>query len=104
VVCASGTVNDSPAGVAGDLRRLIRRLVLEGRDDAAIIDHIHARYGDYVLLRPPLRPGTVLLWLAPFLLITAGIWVYAGLLFPKNGLAQKLKSWVSRVKSNRNKA
>jgi cytochrome c-type biogenesis protein CcmH len=99
VVCPSGTVNDSPAELAGDLRRLIRTEVHAGKTDAEIREYIRMRYGDYVLLDPPLKPGTLALWFGPFLLLVAGLWAYLGVLFPKSILAQRLKSWVFRVKT-----
>ena len=68
VVCQHESIADSPAGVAGDMRRLIREEIAAGADDAAVRADLVRRFGDYVLFRPPLRVGTLLLWFGPFLL------------------------------------
>lgn len=65
VVCQHEAIADSPAGVAADMRRLVREEVAAGRTDAQIRDDLVARYGDYVLFTPPFRAGTWLLWLGP---------------------------------------
>lgn len=100
VICPSGTVNDSPAGLAQDLRHLIRKEVKAGKNDAEIREYIRMRYGDYVLLKPPLNSSTLALWLGPFALLIMGLGAYIGFLFPKNILAQKLKSCIFSVKRN----
>lgn len=72
MVCQSESINDSPADLAKDLRLLVRDKLKGGLNDAAILDYVHERYGDYVLLKPPLHEGTALLWLAPWLILGAG--------------------------------
>ena len=73
VVCQHESIADSPAGIAGDMRRLVREEIAEGRSDAAIREDLVRRYGDYVLFQPPMRPGTWLLWFGPLtLLLLAG--------------------------------
>jgi cytochrome c-type biogenesis protein CcmH len=69
VVCQHESIADSPAGVAGDMRRLIREEIAAGADDAAVRADLVRRFGDYVLFRPPVRPGTWLLWFGPFALV-----------------------------------
>lgn len=71
VVCQHEAIADSPAGVAADMRRLVREEIATGRTDAEIRDGLVQRYGDYVLFRPPVRAGTWLLWFGPFLLVVA---------------------------------
>ncbi len=72
VVCQHESIADSPAGIAGDMRRLIREEISGGATDQAIKDDLVRRYGDYVLFTPPVRTGTWLLWFGPALLVLAG--------------------------------
>ncbi|MBN8529203.1 MAG: cytochrome c-type biogenesis protein CcmH [Caulobacterales bacterium] len=71
VVCQHEAIADSPAGVAADMRRLVREEIAAGRSDTQIRAGLVERYGDYVLFKPPVRIGTWLLWFGPFLLVTA---------------------------------
>jgi cytochrome c-type biogenesis protein CcmH len=75
VVCQSQAIDESDAGVAGDMRRLIREQVAAGRTDREILDYLAARYGDFVLFRPPFKAKTALLWLGPLLFLGAGAMV-----------------------------
>ena len=68
LVCQNQSIADSHAGLAADLRQEILDMIAAGKTDQEIIDFMVARYGDFVLYRPPLRAGTVLLWLGPLLL------------------------------------
>lgn len=72
LVCQNQSVDDSDASLARDLRVLVRDKLKEGLTDAQVKDYVHARYGDFVLLRPPVKLGTILLWLSPFLALAAG--------------------------------
>lgn len=69
VVCQHESIADSPAGIAADMRRLVREEVAAGRTDAEIEAGLVRRYGDYVLFRPPFRMQTLILWLGPFLVL-----------------------------------
>ena len=71
VVCQHEAIADSPAGVASDMRRLVREEIAAGRSDTQIRAGLVARYGDYVLFKPPVRIGTWLLWFGPFTLLLA---------------------------------
>ena len=73
--CLNESLASSGAPIAVDLRRTVRRLIAEGASDAAIRDHLQARYGDFVLYDPPLGLRTVLLWLLPAALGCAAIGV-----------------------------
>jgi len=64
-VCQNQSIDDSNAPLAVDLRRVVRERLVAGDGDAAVLDYVARRYGDYVLLKPPLRPGTYLLWFGP---------------------------------------
>lgn len=69
VVCQHESIADSPAGIAADMRRLVREEIAAGRTDREIQAGLVERYGDYVLFRPPFRLQTLLLWLGPFLVL-----------------------------------
>ena len=73
-VCQNQSIDDSNAPLAADLRRLVRERLQRGDSDRQVVDHVVARYGDYVRLTPPLRADTLLLWAAPglVLLLAAG--------------------------------
>ena len=73
LVCQNQTIADSNADLASDLRREVYRMVEEGQSAVAISEFMVARYGDFVLYRPPLQGGTVLLWAGPFLLVALGV-------------------------------
>jgi cytochrome c-type biogenesis protein CcmH len=65
VVCQNQDIDSSNAGVARDLRLLVRERLEAGDTNEEVIAFVQARYGDYVLLRPPFKPTTYVLWLAP---------------------------------------
>lgn len=62
LVCQNENIDDSGAELAADLRRLVRERVKAGDSDQQVRDFLVARYGDYVLMRPPVRPSTWPLW------------------------------------------
>ena len=72
MICQNQTIKDSNTFLAADLRREIRRLMAEGNTDAEIADFLVARYGESVLYRPRMRGATLMLWLAPLILIVVG--------------------------------
>ncbi|MEK4033321.1 cytochrome c-type biogenesis protein [Methylocystis sp. IM3] len=72
LVCQNQSVDDSDASLARDLRVLVREKLKEGLSDAQVKDYVHSRYGDFVLLRPPLKVETILLWTAPLFALLAG--------------------------------
>jgi cytochrome c-type biogenesis protein CcmH len=73
LVCQNQTLADSNAELAIDLRNQVREQVKAGRSDEQIIDYLVARYGDFVLYRPPVKTTTALLWAGPFVLLVAGL-------------------------------
>ncbi len=75
LVCQNETLADSRADLAVDLRREIREQMKAGKSDKEIIAFLTARYGDFVLYRPPVRPITYLLWFGPFVLMVIGFGV-----------------------------
>lgn len=73
LVCQNETLADSRADLAVDLRNQVREQMKAGKSDQEIIAFLTARYGDFVLYRPPVRPTTYLLWFGPFVLLLAGL-------------------------------
>lgn len=72
LVCQNQTIADSNAELAVDLRNQVREMLLAGQSDSEIRDYMTARYGDFVLYKPPLRPRTLALWFAPVIVLLAG--------------------------------
>jgi len=72
VVCQNQTIDDSDAELAHDLRLLLRERLLKGDSDEQAKAFIVKRYGTYVLLQPPFRQETLVLWLGPLLVLIAG--------------------------------
>jgi cytochrome c-type biogenesis protein CcmH len=73
VVCQNQAIDDSNAEVARDMRRAVRERLTAGDSNADVMAYMVARYGDYVLLKPPFKAGTLVLWLgAPLVLLVAG--------------------------------
>ncbi|KQY80410.1 cytochrome c-type biogenesis protein [Brevundimonas sp. Root1423] len=71
VVCQHEAIADSPAGIAADMRQLVREEIAAGRTDAQVRDDLVRRYGDFVLFKPPVRAGTWLLWFGPLAALAA---------------------------------
>jgi cytochrome c-type biogenesis protein CcmH len=71
VVCQHEAIADSPAGIAADMRGLVRDQIASGRTDEAIREDLVRRYGDFVLFKPPVRIGTWLLWFGPLAVLLA---------------------------------
>ncbi len=73
LVCQNQSIDDSDAPLARDLRLIVRRQLQKGQSNSQVIDYVVDRYGEFVLLKPRLNLNTLLLWLAPLLLIAGGI-------------------------------
>jgi cytochrome c-type biogenesis protein CcmH len=71
-VCKTESIEESDADFTHDLRRVVRERIAAGDTDQQVMDYMHARYGDYILLKPPFEPSTWLLWLAPPILLIIG--------------------------------
>ena len=72
VVCQNEPIDSSNAGVARDLRILIRERLVAGDSDGEVYDFLVARYGEYVLFKPPFKPSTYALWIAPGVILAIG--------------------------------
>ena len=100
LVCQNQSIDDSNAGLARDLRILLRERLTAGDSDAAAISFIVDRYGDFVLLRPPVKPTTYVLWFGPaliFVLALAGLVFY----FRRRGTAPAAASSLSEAERQR---
>ncbi len=75
LVCQNQSLADSGAELAGDLRGRVRDLVDQGLGDEEIIAHLQARYGDFILYRPPLAARTIALWIGPFVVLAVAVWL-----------------------------
>ena len=73
LVCQNESLASSHAELAEDLRREVREQMSKGKNDQEIIDYLVARYGDFVLYKPPVKSYTVLLWFGPFALLLIGV-------------------------------
>ena len=72
LVCQNELIDDSEAPLARDIRLLIRERIGKGESNDAVRDYLVSRYGDFILLKPPFKPETVLLWLSPVLVLGLG--------------------------------
>jgi cytochrome c-type biogenesis protein CcmH len=84
--CQNQNLRDSNAFLAADLRREIRRLLSEGKTDAEIFDFLVDRYGEFALYRPRMQGKTLILWLAPLLLLVGGGVVLMRVINARNAL------------------
>jgi cytochrome c-type biogenesis protein CcmH len=77
LVCQGQSIADSDAELAGDMRALVRERIAKGEKPAQIRAWLVQRYGDYVTYDPPFDAATAPLWIAPLVLLAAGIWLAA---------------------------
>jgi len=75
VVCQNESIDSSNAEIAKELRLLVRERLVAGDSDQQVLDYLVARYGDFVLLRPPMKPVTYLLWFGPIIIMLLGVGV-----------------------------
>ena len=72
MICQNQSIDESNAPLAKDLRILIRNKIKEGKKDKEIYNFLTDRYGDFILLKPPLKSSTLALWLLPFIFLIIG--------------------------------
>jgi cytochrome c-type biogenesis protein CcmH len=109
LVCQNQSIDDSNASLAKDLRRIVREQLVNGASDNEIFDFLVKRYGDFVLLKPPIKPTTYILWYGPLFLFIIGI--FASILFlsrrkrilPEPPLTSEEMEKLSKLTLNRNK-
>jgi len=75
MVCQNQSIDESNAPLAKDLRILIRNKIKEGKKDKEIYIFLTDRYGDFILLKPPLKSSTLALWLLPFIFLITGVFI-----------------------------
>ncbi|MDE7546610.1 cytochrome c-type biogenesis protein CcmH [Acetobacter fabarum] len=73
LVCQNESIEDSSAGLARDLRRVVREHVAKGENNQQVMDWMVSRYGNFIRLKPAFSPGTLLLWAMPVLALLGGI-------------------------------
>jgi cytochrome c-type biogenesis protein CcmH len=73
LVCQNQNLADSNADLARDLRRQVYEMIQQGKSNKEITDYMVARYGDFVLYRPPVKSSTALLWVGPFIFLVLGL-------------------------------
>lgn len=73
LVCQNQSIDDSNAPLARDLRLLVRERLRAGDTDSQVREFVVARYGDFVLLQPPFKVGTLMLWIGPFLALLGAL-------------------------------
>jgi cytochrome c-type biogenesis protein CcmH len=74
--CQNQNLADSGSGIAVDLREQVHQMIEQGKTDQEIVDYMVARYGEFVLYRPPHASATFLLWYGPFILLGLGLLVF----------------------------
>tara|TARA_Y100000590_G_C15162203_1_gene803996 strand:- start:72 stop:509 length:438 start_codon:yes stop_codon:yes gene_type:complete len=75
MVCQNQSIDESSAPLAKDLRVLIRNKIKEGKSDKEIYKFLTDRYGDYILLKPPIKLSTLILWFSPLFFLVIGIFI-----------------------------
>lgn len=75
LVCQNQSIDDSDAPLAKDLRLLVRERLTAGDTNEQVVDYVVARYGEFVLLKPPFNSTTLLLWISPLVVLLFGIWL-----------------------------
>ena len=78
LVCQNQSIDDSDADLAKDLRHEVRTQLVQGKTDDAILSDLRAKYGDFILLAPPMAKNTMALWLAPIGFVLLGIGITLG--------------------------
>lgn len=84
MVCAGESIHDSNADLAKDLRQLVRDRIQAGDTDESVIAYIVDRYGDSILMKPPLKQSTLLLWVGPVIFLLIGVVVLWQIKMPKH--------------------
>lgn len=72
VVCQNESIDSSNADIARQMRLVVRERLVAGDSDQEVLDYLQARYGDYVLMKPPVKPATYLLWYGPVVVLLLG--------------------------------
>ena len=73
LVCQNQSIDDSDSDLAKDLRKIIRKKIIQGENDNEVIQYLVDKYGNFILMKPPLYRDTYILWISPLLLMLVGI-------------------------------
>ena len=73
LVCQNQSIDDSDSDLAKDLRKIIRKKIVQGETDNEITQYLVDKYGNFILMKPPLYQDTYILWISPLLLMIVGI-------------------------------
>lgn len=103
LVCQSESIEDSNADLARDLRVIVRERVSAGDSNQQIIDYVVSRYGDYVLLKPPFKTTTLVLWLGPLGILALGL-ALAVSVFRRRAASDNADAELSEAETKRLKA
>ncbi len=87
VVCQNQSIDDSNAQLARDMRVLVRDRLLEGDSNEQVMDYIVSRYGDFVLLEPPVKTSTYVLWFGPVLIVALALLAFVTIFRRRSGTA-----------------
>ena len=107
LVCQNQSIDDSNASLAKDLRKIVREQLVSGASDGEIYNFLIERYGDFVLLRPPVKATTYILWYGPLFIFFAGLVLSALFLIrrkrilPEEPLSHSEKEELSRLISRK---
>tara|TARA_X000001036_G_scaffold238498_1_gene222450 strand:- start:763 stop:1239 length:477 start_codon:yes stop_codon:yes gene_type:complete len=107
LVCQNQSIDDSNASLAKDLRKIVREQLVSGASDDEIYNFLIERYGDFVLLRPPVKATTYILWYGPLFIFFAGLVLSALFLIrrkrilPEEPLSHSEKEELSRLISRK---
>lgn len=101
LVCQNETIDDSDAELAHDLRVLVRERLVAGDTDQQVVDYIVKRYGDYVLLDPPLKPETYILWISPVVLAILALLAIVAFFRRKHREAENMPQALSEQEEHR---
>ena len=91
VVCQNQSIDDSDASLARDLRIVVRDRLLAGDSDKEVTNYVVSRYGDFVLLRPPFKAATLVLWLGPLIFCLLALLALYTFFRRQNQTARKTK-------------
>ncbi len=101
LVCQNQSIFDSNSGLARDLRMVVRERIEAGDDDDQIVAFVAERFGDYVLLNPPVKQTTLVLWVAPLVFLLAALALGAGYLRSRNPIPDDTLSEADLAKAKR---
>ncbi|MBE0533344.1 MAG: cytochrome c-type biogenesis protein CcmH [Rhodospirillales bacterium] len=101
LVCQNQSIDDSDAQLARDLRVLVRERLAAGSSDDEVVDYVVSRYGDFVLLRPPFKLSTYVLWIGPAVIFAGGLLAVVVFYRRRGGVAETAPSPLSAEESRR---